>query len=288
MELDAGQVETGSVGTETPEAGTGAGVAESFIPQEYSENQYFKDINGFEDLNNKFEQMTNDFNQMKGKKGLPEQHTQEEWAKVVDSLPEEARGILGELTAQKVEAPEAYEFADIEGFESSEEDKAMFEGIFKKNNIPQDQANALRADIISSQAELLNNRNAAQDKEFDRIADETWGANKVAKVSELSAKLAKMYEGTGVDADYLDTLIDNKHLMPILIGIDKLTANNAPDSGAMGSTNGSSSGYTNEQAGKIYAETMQKAAEGDIVAIKKLAELDQNENFLAQVNKNYG
>ena len=276
--IDGGQ-DTGATA-----GGEGSIGTENFIPEEFAANAHFEGINNFGDIANKFDQMTNDFNQMKGRKGLPTEHTAEEWGQVLTGLPEEAIAAIKSNELLQSQAPEAYEFSDIEGFETTEQDTKMFTDIFKKNNLSQDQANQLRQDIIAGQAEVLKAREIEMDKEFDKMAKETWGADADRKVAELGSKVVKMFEGSGVDAEYLDALIDNKALMPLLKGIDGLLQQSGPDNSAMGSKS-TSPGYSGEQAAKMYQDLLEKSMQGDAQATAKIQELDQNPDFLAKVNQ---
>lgn len=279
------EFETGTVDTGTTESQTDTGTTESFIPQDLADNQYLQGANSWDDVTAKFEQMNNDFNQMKGKKGLPSEHTAESWGEVLNQLPEEARGILGELTAPKFEAPESYEFEKLEGFDLGDADNELFGEAFKNSNITQEQANGLRNDILQGQAKLLEQRENAMNEEFSTMAKETWGANAEAKVAELGSKMAEMFKGSNVDSDYLDKLIDNKAIIPLLKGIDNLLQNNAPDTSAMGSSSANNSGYSDNQAGEMYEKTYLKAINGDIKANETIQRYNNDPAFMQKVMK---
>lgn len=287
--METGGLETG---VSTPENG---GVAESFVPAEMSEQyQHLQGLNNWEDVHNKLEQLNNDFNMMKGKKGLPSEHTTEEWGQVIEGLPEEARNILGELTAPKIEAPESYEFDKIEiesgTYTQDENEQAIFANAFKNNNIPQDVANTLRKDIIEGQVKYLEKRTDELNQQFDQMATEKWGANAGAKVDAIGAKLAKMYEGTNVSQEQLDAMLDNKMLMPLLIGLDNLYAAQKGDPSVPGLTGGGQ-GMTDKQYADQYKELMSKSAQGDMEATRKITEIDSNPAISQAINrhlKQYG
>lgn len=158
------------------------------LPDNLKDNSLYKGIENWDDLHKKL----NGLEGLLGKKGIPSDNTEEAWSGWLDQLGD-SKDTLKNLLKETPEIPEKYEFTDIEGYDQDDGEKERFEKIFKERGIPQDQADALRQDLIKGYMDVHQQEQARLDTEFQEMAVKEWGNNWEDATAEATLEFKKRY-----------------------------------------------------------------------------------------------
>lgn len=246
------------------------------IPEAYAGKEWAKDITSQDQLFAKLDTLS-----QPPQFSIPDAYKDREWARGIDapdklwSKLDGAQTLIGkrpagipEMNAPKEQwdafyktlgrpdAPDAYQFKPLEGTTPDAEFEKTVKNVFHEAGLTPKQAEIVHGKISMALAEIDKQQKAAAaqaDVDFDKLANETFGANK-DKALDLSRKLLTQYGPQGM-MSHLEKL-SNEHLLIVAGALHNIASkfispDQLPDAQAGGS--GSSIENNRAEARKLMA-----------------------------------